>query len=1130
MFSQIHSIFNAIKTGKPILKFDIPLLYLKRETKMEAPQRINERRRIESAIQTLESQRALLGNIAVEAAIGALRMQLAGLDQIPEQELRLTGERKLVTVMFADISGFTSLSEKHDPEEIRALMNACFDHLVPVAQEYAGTVDKFIGDEIMVLFGAPKAHERHAELACFAALDMFDALQDFNRKNGTKLEMHIGINTGLVIAGGIGSKGRQEYSVMGDSVNLAARLKDAATRGQIFVGPEVFSLTSHCFNFNALPPLRLKGKQELVRPYCLLNRKTDPTGWREGSLRSDLIGRTEELEQFSLLLSNLEKGEGSRISIIGEAGIGKSRLVTEIQNITKGSVTWVEGRSLSNSRQRMYQPAVQIVIRLLAVSGEMDAEQVKSRLQKELAVLMGPKGENCLLFLSQMMQLPLTEEEDIAVRYLNATALREKIFSAFSEFLEAKASQGPLILVWEDLHWSDPSSLALLEHTMNLCHTCPLAMIMIFRPRKEERVWQLHETMLKKYASQYQVFNLEPLTTSDSALLMRKLIHVENLDIEVERIILEKAEGNPFFVEELLRSLLDNGMLYLEGQMIKASETLDSLTVPGTLQGVIASRIDQLAYGDKLNLQTASILGRIFNENILSSLLSKLKQDGILSDSLTQLVERELLRRRLQEEREANEYIFKHAVTHDVAYNSLLLADRKMLHRLAGETIEDISGPEKDDYAESLAYHYERADQQEKAVHFLRQAAGRAKKLHANEEAVELYRRAIRQAEELLQREGNTIQWRQILSELLENQADILKLTGQPEKAKTAYDQSLEQMDANDRIGQARILRKTGLCFQASSQFLLILDYFHRAQQLLQQDADNKTPAWWNDWIELLNEQMFLHYWMNNQDAMQELSRAIESSMKLYGTPAQQARYYQNLVALNFRLERYLLSDQTVALARKLVDSTLVSKDLQLISVAKFFLGFSLLWHNDWSESMSVLEESLELAEQTGDLIFKTRNLTYLAVVNRREGNLEKTNLYTRQSMEAARNAGMLEYVGMAHANLAWLAWKNGDLESVEIQGKQSYDFWEKVPETHSSLVFAWTVAWPMAALYCHRGNLSKAIEQLEFIVQPGRKRVEPELEERLLKVIADFKSFASPLLHQEIMRVLELGEKYRYL
>ncbi|MBP6827375.1 MAG: AAA family ATPase, partial [Saprospiraceae bacterium] len=1030
---------------------------------MDTPQLIDERRRIESAIQALESQRALLGDAAVEAALGALRLQLAGLNQPLEQELRLTGERKLVTVMFADISGFTTLSEKHDPEEIRALMNACFDHLVPVAQEYAGTVDKFIGDEIMVLFGAPKAHERHAELACFAALDMFDALQDFNRKNGIKLEMHIGINTGLVIAGGIGSKGRQEYSVMGDAVNLAARLKDAAARGQTFVGPDVFSLTGHSFNYNTLPPLRLKGKNEPVRTYSLQSRKTNPGGGREGSLYSDLIGREEELRQMTSLLLDLHNGRGNLLAIIGEAGIGKSRLVTEIRNRVKDQANWVEGRSLSNSRQRMYQPALEIMARLLAVSADMEGEQIKPLLQKELEHTLGANGKTYLPFLSQMMQLPLTEEEDIAVRYLNTGTLRERIFSAFSEYIEAKTRQAPLILVWEDLHWSDPSSLALIEHTLSFCRSCPLAIVLVFRPRKEERVWQLHEEILKKFVGIYHVFHLEPLTAKDSALLMRKLIHVENLDADVERIILDKAEGNPFFVEELLRSLLDNGMLYLEGQMIKASDTLDRLTIPGTLQGVIASRIDQLDGIDKLNLQTASILGRIFQEEVLSSLLSKLKQDASLAHSLTQLVEREMLRRRLKEEREVTEYIFKHAVTHDVAYNSLLLSDRKMMHRLAGETIEELTDPEKDDYAESLAYHYERADQQEKAVHFLRRAAGRAKKLHSNEEAVELYRRAIRQAEELLQQESNAAPWRRMLSDLLENQADILKLTGQPDKAKATYEQALEQVDAHDRIGQARILRKTGLCFQASSQFLVILDYFHRAQQLLEQDADNKTPEWWHDWIELLNERMFIYYWMNDPGAMQELSKTIQSSMELYGTPIQQARYYQNLVALNFRLERYLLSDQTVMLARKLVESALVSRDLQMISVAKFFLGFSLLWHNDCAESMAVMEESLALAEQTGDLIIKTRNLTYLAVVHRRQGNLAQTEHYTGLSLDIARNAGMLEYVGTAYANLAWLAWKKGDLESVEIQGEQAYNFWKKVPETHSSIVFGWTAAWPLA-------------------------------------------------------------------
>ena len=1091
---------------------------------------MNTTQQLELAIQALQSQRALLGDAAVEAAIAALRMQLSTPNTTSEQTLRLTGERKLVTVMFADISGFTALSEKHDPEEVRAMMNACFDCLVPVVNEYGGTVDKFIGDEIMVLFGAPKAHERHAELACSAALDLFAALQQFNLKNGTSLDLHISINTGLVIAGGIGSEGRQEYSVMGDAVNLAARLKDAATRGEVFVGSEVQALTNHHFNFNALPPLRLKGKNELVRTWRLQSRKEEPGIQREGTLRSNLIGREAELQLLTSLFFNLEKGKGSRISIIGDAGIGKSRLMTEAQKQVENSITWVEGRSLSYTRQRAYQPALEIMTKLLGITGVIDDAQLKILLQQELERTLGEDGKTWMPFLCRMMQLPLSEEEEISVHYLKGNALREKIFSAFAAYLSAKAKLKPLILVWEDLHWADPSSLALIEDLMGLGEEYPIAIVLVFRPQKEEKIWQLHEQNQEKYGSQYHTFNLEPLTVADCATLARNLMYVENLAPEVEKIIMEKAEGNPFFMEELLRSLLDNGMLYLEGQMIKASENLDTLVIPGTLQGIIASRIDQLEEMDKHILQIASILGRIFREAVLDALLTVARKNTTLPPSLQRLVERELLRNRPNEELELAGYIFKHAVTHDVAYNSLLLSDRKMLHQLAGETIENLAGATQDDYAETLAYHFERADQQEKAVHFLRVAAGRAKKLHFNEEGVELYRRAIKQAEELLQRDGKTPQWRQMLSELQENQADIFKLTVQIENAKAAYNSAIELLDTNDWIGRSRILRKTGMCYQALSQFKLILDYFQKAQALLEQWPGDKPSEWWHEWLEVMIERMFMHYWVNQADAMQELAKTIEPHLERYATPIQQSRYYSYLGALNFRLEAYLLSEQTLDLTKKSVDASLISKDLQVISSAKFFLGFSHLWSNQMEECIEVLKESLELAEKTGDIVIKARCLTYLALAHRRLGNGEQTEFYAHKSLDTSSQAKMIEYMGTSTANLAWLAWKNKDLDKLEILGKQAYTYWEKVPETHSSLVFAWTAAFPLAALYWQRGNLPKCMEQFESMVKPGRKRIETDLEQNMVAVLSAYNSSTATMLHEDVLGVLQLAEKYQYL
>ncbi len=1104
---------------------------------------MNDPQQITSAISALENQRALLGDVAVDAAISALRAQLASLQSTSEATLRLAGERKLVTVMFADISGFTSLSEKHDPEVVRALMNACFNQLVPVVQEYEGTVDKFIGDEIMALFGAPKALERHAELACNAALDLFEALRKFNRSNGTTLDLHIGINTGLVIAGGIGSEGRQEYSVMGDAVNLAARLKDAATRGEIFVGSEVHALTSQFFDFHPLPPLRLKGKNELVRTFRLQGRKANPGSGRDGALRSTLIGREAELRALNALFFDLKKGKGSRISIIGEAGIGKSRLMAEIQNQLGGTALWVEGRSLSYTRQRAYQPALEIMSRLLNVPAATDGEQFKALLLADLEKALPGEGKTRLPFLCRMMQLPLSEEEETAVRYLNANALREKIFSAFTSYLSAKSQQKPMVLVWEDLHWADPSSLALIEQAMGLCDTCPIVILLVFRPRREERIWQLHEQSQAKYGENYHAFELEPLASTDTATLVRNLIHVENIAPEVECIILEKAEGNPFFTEELLRSLLDNGMLYLEGSMIKASENLDSLAIPGTLQGVIASRIDRLEDADKQTLQTASVLGRIFRETILAALLASVKRDAALPPSLHRLVERELLRQREQEEAATHGYIFKHAVTHDVAYNSLLLADRKTLHRLAGETIEKLAGDHLDDFAESLAYHYERADQQEKAVHFLKLAAGHAKKVHSNEEAVELYRRAIRQAEELVQKD-NAAQWRQLLSELLENQGDILKLTGQTEQARAALSLASQYLAENDWIDRARILRKTGMTYQAVSQFNSIFEYFKNARELLEQwtgdvksGGNLKLPPdldkpfdWWNEWIELSIEQMLANYWISRTAEMQALAQALEPHIERYGSPVQQARFYQNLAALDFRLDDYLLTGETVNTAQKAVNICLTASDLQMTSVAQFFLGFALLWNNKPEESILVLNRSLELSRQTGDIIIQARNLTYLAVAHRRLNQLADADFFVRKALDTSQRAGMFEYMGTAFANLAWLAWKNGEPEQAETLGGQALDAWAKVAQNHSSLVFVWTAAFPLAAHFCQRGNLPKCIEYFEMMLLPGRKRFEPELAERMAEVVAKFRASGASQLHGEVAEVLEMGERYRYL
>src|SRR5205823_121139 len=310
--------------------------------------------KLSASIAALEAQRAMLGDAVVDPAIAALRQQISQTTAAIEKEAP-EDERKLVTIVFADISGFTALSEKKDPEEVRELMNACFQSLVPIVQKYQGMIDKFIGDEIMALFGAPIAHEDDPERALRAALEMMEAIAAVNRQHGTGLGIHIGINSGPVIAGQIGSENRRDYSVMGDAVNLAARLEDASSRGEIFVGPSTYQQTAHAFDFEKIPPLSLKGKEQPVQVHRLIRAKTTAKSRRgiEG-WRTQLVGRDSELQRIEAALRELERGRGGICAVLGEAGVGKSRLVSEARAPATQKFQWAEGRALSYTAGMSY--------------------------------------------------------------------------------------------------------------------------------------------------------------------------------------------------------------------------------------------------------------------------------------------------------------------------------------------------------------------------------------------------------------------------------------------------------------------------------------------------------------------------------------------------------------------------------------------------------------------------------------------------------------------------------------------------------------------------------------------------------------------------------------------------------
>lgn len=1107
---------------------------------------------LQQTLASLEEQRPLLGDVAVEAALSAVRQRLERLEHpdappdsplpSPREPSSLSGERKLVTVMFADISGFTALSETMDAEMVRDLVNGCFGKLVPVVEKYGGVVDKFIGDEIMALFGAPIVHEDDQEWALRAALDMMSTLTDFNKEHHTDFGLHIGINTGRVVAGGIGSEGRQQYSVMGDAVNLASRLGDAAQRGEIFVGAETHSLTAQLFDFETVAPMALKGKASPVPVFRLVGVRTVREG-KHGipGLHSPMVGRAEEFRQLQSSLENLKAGTGCTISIIGEAGLGKSRLVAEARQTGPDGIFWVEGRALSYTSDMSFWPARSILHGFIGVIEETLPAEVGLALHEDIARLMPEKTPEVYPYLARLLDVPVEESFEGLIRDLSPEALQQRIRQAFTQYIRAQALQRPTVIVWEDLHWIDASSLSLVESLVPLTRQVPLILWLLFRPMTEDRIWVFHQALRNKADETYREIVLSPLSPPESAQLMQNLLNIEEIPPETRRLMFDKAEGNPFFLEELLRSLIDAGIVTMQDEKAVFAQALQTIDVPNTLQEVIAARIDRLPVQDKHTLQTASVVGRVFQQRVLKYIM---EQEGAvirLDPSLTELQRRELIRRRRMELSERGdltgaalelEYIFKHAITQEVTYESLLIARRKALHRVAAEAIETLFADYLDPLAATLAYHYERADAPDKAVTYLIRAADRAKSIFANEEAIAFYHTAIIQVTSILERAGTPDkEWLQARVDLNEHLGEVLALIGKHDEALAAYHSALADVPEQDVFHQSRLHLKCAKVLEVHHKLVDSFRTYELAESVLGQPPASSSVLWWRAWLDANLNLEWLFYWQNQKTEMVTLAEKIQPILEQSGTPDQRATFSNCLSMIGFRRERYLLSQETIGHAFNAVSASQESENLNLKSWSHFGLGFSYLWADRLVEAEDSLQTGLKLSERTGDIVLQSRCLTYLTILYRRARQLKKFLEYLPRSLEVSTDARMTEYVGTAKANLSWAAWLEGKEAQAVACAEEAFAIWGSLPSGFASCVFQWTALMPLLDIAVNAGRLEDAVRHARALLEPPQKRLPESLTASLEKCVTAWEGGEKPEYIQAYCRhALDLARQERYL
>ncbi|MCH8289544.1 AAA family ATPase [Candidatus Poribacteria bacterium] len=658
-------------------------------------------------------------------------------------EQETTGENRLITALFADISGSTELSATRSPESMFQLIQDCFKDLVDIVANYEGRISGFRGDGLLAFFGAPILHENDAERAILAAIDMRETMR------GHGLEITVGINTASMTVGEIRTQLHAEYTAYGTEIVLAKRLQETADRGQIRVGEATYRFTQRAFAFEELSPQSLKGFDRPIRAYSVVRVLEHPEKLRgiEG-LQAKLIGREREyIALIDAADALIDERKGQIVTIVGEAGIGKSRLVKELKTYLQGSRAggspvssprWLEGRCISIGQTVSFWPFIDMMRTYLGVSGEDGEEEIADKLIGQMENLFGQEADGVIPYVGQMLSVKLPKPYQERIQYAAPEQIRHQTLLRMRDVFVALARKQPLIVILEDLHWADDLSLDLLWVLMDELVAAPLMLVCVYRPEREHGSWQIDGIASGKFLERYTPITLRPLTAKQSQQMVESLLAVENLPAETKATILEKTEGNPFFVEEVIRWLIDQGVIYQEGKRWQAKASITELEVPDTIQSVILSRIDRLHEEVKYVLRCASVIGRVFQQRLLGYLSH---QEGMLEARLAELETNELIYKEhiLPE----LEYAFKHALTHETTYQGLLGQQQSAFHERVGEGIELLYQGQIGEYYEQLAYHYSRSGNKEKAIEYLVKAAQKAASRYANQEALDYFQRAL---------------------------------------------------------------------------------------------------------------------------------------------------------------------------------------------------------------------------------------------------------------------------------------------------------------------------------------------------------------------------------------------------
>ena len=960
----------------------------------------------------------------------ALRSFVSGqvADRLIETGGQLTEERRLVTALFADISGFTPLASRLDPEDLMEVIDPVVSMLSSVVGRYEGYVEKFAGDALLAVFGAPVSHEDDAARALQVALEMHRELARIRADlpHASELTLHVGVNSGHGIARVIGSEVRTDYGVLGDAVILAQRLESVAPSGETYVSASTYELTREVFDFESVGELELKGKSEPVPAWRVLGEKQLRIVAGE---RRRLVGRDSELTVARPVMNALLEGRGGVLAVTGEPGVGKSRLTEEIRRQTEADgVAWLETRCISYGGALPYWPFAELVRRTVGIRPDDASAEASAILAAAV-----PDPVQAAYF-ARLTGLPMPQGRG-EVAQLEPETFRRGLHEAFAHWLRGLAIAQPLVVAIEDVHWADASSAALAGELARVCSGDPIVLYLTGRAESEPVLTAIGRDEMVRLP-------LEPLGEADVERLIAAQLE-SSPPPAVVRLVVERSGGNPFFAQELVRALQDEGVLARRNGRWRLRRGRQLEEVPPTLEEVLAARIDALPRQAAATLQAASVIGR----RIPVPLLARLVDENGLPSLLELLVERGFL-----DPGRDDEVLFHHALVQDVAYARLLRKHSRELHLRTAEAAEALYGA-GDDVIDLLARHLYLGEAGLRVVGYLLRAGLRSKALYANDEAIVHLTRAA----EVVRAQGDGEALAQLPGIVLDL-ADLHELVGDYDEALELYTEvRAATHDIRAWRGLASVHRRRGEYEEA----LTVIDEAIAADELRGQDL---APLWLQaGWSLALSGRL--------DQAIDVFQAGLEAvGRRTDSVVGQLLAELARTEALAGQLEDavgHLLQAQ--AIFEKLSDERGLASTLRILGDVHRQAG-------RLDESVAALRRGLELAERVGSVEEVGGCLINIGVVEELREAFQEAIECDRRAIEEFERIGHGSGRARGYANLAYHLMLAGEYDEAERWCERTLDLSRAIG--HSVTVA--DAIDTIAAIEIHRGNITRGAERFE--------------------------------------------------